>query len=66
MTAVSGFAQNYLQLLLARIGVGIGEAGGSPDLVCLLRLAAQQVRYGTNADRRMPTANPAGARWKRS
>jgi predicted MFS family arabinose efflux permease len=30
MTAVSGFAQNYLQLLLARIGVGIGEAGGSP------------------------------------
>jgi len=30
MTAVSGFAQNYVQLLLARIGVGIGEAGGSP------------------------------------
>jgi predicted MFS family arabinose efflux permease len=30
MTAISGFAQNYLQLLLARVGVGIGEAGGSP------------------------------------
>tara|TARA_R110000823_G_scaffold130015_17_gene258069 strand:- start:1190 stop:2476 length:1287 start_codon:yes stop_codon:yes gene_type:complete len=30
MTAVSGFAQNYIQLLLARIGVGVGEAGGSP------------------------------------
>ena len=30
MTALSGFAQNYGQLLLARIGVGIGEAGGSP------------------------------------
>ena len=30
MTALSGFAQNYSQLLLARIGVGIGEAGGSP------------------------------------
>ena len=30
MTALSGFAQNYIQLLLARIGVGIGEAGGSP------------------------------------
>lgn len=29
MTALSGFAQNYTQLLLARIGVGIGEAGGS-------------------------------------
>ncbi|WP_372863860.1 spinster family MFS transporter [Spongiibacter sp.] len=30
MTALSGFVQNYLQLLLARIGVGVGEAGGSP------------------------------------
>ena len=30
MTAVSGAVQNYLQLLLARIGVGVGEAGGSP------------------------------------
>jgi len=30
MTAISGSVQNYFQLLLARIGVGIGEAGGSP------------------------------------
>mgnify|MGYP002700114850 CR=1 FL=1 len=30
MTALSGFTQNYFQLLLARIGVGVGEAGGSP------------------------------------
>ena len=30
MTALSGLAANYTQLLLARIGVGIGEAGGSP------------------------------------
>lgn len=30
MTALSGRAQNFFQLLLARIGVGIGEAGGSP------------------------------------
>ena len=30
MTAISGFVQSYLHLLLARIGVGIGEAGGSP------------------------------------
>jgi MFS family permease len=30
MTAISGRAQNFLQLLLARIGVGVGEAGGSP------------------------------------
>jgi len=30
MTALSGFAGNYSQLLMARIGVGLGEAGGSP------------------------------------
>jgi MFS family permease len=29
-TALSGMAGNYTQLALARIGVGIGEAGGSP------------------------------------
>jgi predicted MFS family arabinose efflux permease len=30
MTALSGIAQNFGQLLLARIGVGVGEAGCSP------------------------------------
>lgn len=30
MTALSGLAQNYWQLLLARVGVATGEAGGSP------------------------------------
>ena len=30
MTAVSGLAQNFFQLALARIGVGVGEAAGSP------------------------------------
>jgi predicted MFS family arabinose efflux permease len=30
MTAVCGLAQNFVQLLLARVGVGVGEAGGSP------------------------------------
>ncbi len=30
MTAVCGMAQNFVQLLLARIGVGIGEAGCTP------------------------------------
>ncbi len=29
-TALSGAAQNFVQLALARVGVGIGEAGGSP------------------------------------
>lgn len=36
MTVLSGFAQNYVHLLLARIGVGIGEAGGSPPSHSLL------------------------------
>src|ERR1700679_439871 len=30
MTVCSGFARNFVQLLFARIGVGVGEAGGSP------------------------------------
>ena len=30
MTAFCGLSQNYLQFLLARIGVGVGEAGGTP------------------------------------
>ena len=30
MTAVSGLAANFLHLLAARIGVGVGEAGASP------------------------------------
>jgi len=30
LTVCCGLAQNYMQFLLARIGVGIGEAGGSP------------------------------------
>ena len=31
MTALCGLSTTYLQLLLARIGVGIGEAGGTPS-----------------------------------
>jgi MFS family permease len=30
MTAVCGLASNFVQLLLARVGVAVGEAGGSP------------------------------------
>ncbi|MCY4357603.1 MAG: MFS transporter [Gammaproteobacteria bacterium] len=30
MTAMCGLAQNFFQLFLARFGVGVGEAGGSP------------------------------------
>lgn len=36
MTALSGLATNFWQLLVARIGVGIGEAGGSPPSHSLL------------------------------
>jgi MFS family permease len=31
MTALCGLAQNFTQLMLARIGVGIGEAGAGPS-----------------------------------
>ncbi|MFZ1904751.1 MAG: MFS transporter [Steroidobacteraceae bacterium] len=30
MTSLCAFAQNYWQLLLCRLGVGVGEAGGTP------------------------------------
>lgn len=36
MTAVCGLAQNYWQLLLARIGVGVGEAGCTPPAHSLI------------------------------
>ena len=36
MTAVSGLAQNFWHLLLARIGVGVGEAGCSPPAHSIL------------------------------
>jgi predicted MFS family arabinose efflux permease len=36
MTAFCGLAQSYWQLLLARFGVGIGEAGGTPPSTSIL------------------------------
>jgi hypothetical protein len=36
MTTLCGSVQNYWQLLLARIGVGVGEAGGTPPSASLL------------------------------
>ena len=36
MTALCGLAQNYWQLLLARIGVGVGEAGCTPPAHSLI------------------------------
>lgn len=36
LTALSGLATNFTHLLLARIGVGIGEAGGTPPAHSLI------------------------------
>jgi MFS family permease len=36
MTAASGLARSFAQLALARIGVGVGEAGGTPPSHALL------------------------------
>ena len=36
MTALLGLTQNYWQFLLARIGVGIGEAGGTPPSTSII------------------------------
>ena len=36
MTALLGVTQNYWQFLLARIGVGIGEAGGTPPSTSII------------------------------
>jgi predicted MFS family arabinose efflux permease len=36
MTTLCGFTRNFGQLLLARVGVGIGEAGGTPPSASLV------------------------------
>jgi MFS family permease len=36
MTAVCGFTNSFLQLFLARVGVGVGEAGGQPPAYSLV------------------------------
>ena len=46
-TAISGMAQNFTQLAMARIGVGIGEAGGSPPSHSIISdLYSKQERAG--------------------
>ncbi len=45
MTALCGSAQNFAQMFLARIGVGIGEAGGTPPAHSLIaEMAAPEKR----------------------
>lgn len=36
MTALSGLAHSFWQLLLARMGVGVGEAGGTPPATSMI------------------------------
>jgi MFS family permease len=36
MTAAQGLARNFLQLAIARIGLGVGEAGGTPPSQALI------------------------------
>ena len=36
MTALSGLAQNFWHLLFARMGVGVGEAGGTPPATSMI------------------------------
>lgn len=36
MTALSGFAGNFWQLAAARMGVGVGEAGGTPPATAMI------------------------------
>jgi MFS transporter, Spinster family, sphingosine-1-phosphate transporter len=44
MTAISGLAQNFIQLLLARIGVGVGEAGCTPAAHSLIADMAEPTK----------------------
>jgi MFS family permease len=47
MTAACGVVSSYVQLVLARIGVGVGEAGGSPPAVSILSDYFAQERRAT-------------------
>ena len=44
MTVVCGLAQNFVQLLLARIGVGVGEAGCTPAAHSLITDAVEPAK----------------------
>ena len=59
MTALSGLVQNYTQLLLARIGVGVGEAGGSPTTRNATRQPKNSLSHPPNKKpNRMPKLTP--------
>ena len=45
MTAISGLVQNYAQLLLARVGVGLGEASRLLSSYLVVRFLSNSVGY---------------------
>ena len=47
MTAVCGLAQNFVQLALARLGVGVGEAGLTPPAHSMIADLFPEERRGT-------------------
>jgi MFS family permease len=47
MTALCGLASGFTQLLIARVGVGVGEAGGSPPAHTLISEYFPAERRGT-------------------
>ncbi len=47
MTAVTGLTRSYAQLLLARVGVGVGEATLGPSAVSIIADAFPRGRLGT-------------------
>lgn len=47
MTVLCGLAQNFVQLLLARMGVGVGEAGGSPPAHSMISDMFEQHKRST-------------------
>lgn len=47
MTAISGACTNYVQMLIARIGVGVGEAGGTPPAHSMISDIYPEEKRGT-------------------
>jgi predicted MFS family arabinose efflux permease len=47
MTTVTGFARSFTELAIARVGVGIGEAGGSPPAHSMISDLYPPERRGT-------------------
>src|SRR3546814_19922034 len=47
LTALTGLAQSFLMLLLARMGLGAAEAGAAPTLTALTNDIFPQKRRGT-------------------